>query len=1408
MAKPGADYSLISRQTDSGWLRRRAIEEFIRARNTDRLVAYIGSYASEHLGYSKWSEMWETFCAELHNFLKQRPSGAFDDPLREAVVLRLKDHLLGTNTSGESYDATTIADLLEIMYSIDSRGDQEAFQKFRNCFIGKEFDIRRHKAAADDKNIVETLYRDLKVRRFITTNYDAEIELQLMTLAGERAGPDVGKRFWDMVEPAIPPEESWAEFCSRQRHEALIRRDELRLSRYVGGRGMIVSDIAERDQYQRLIEFVLRQPAFHTHILHLHGRFDHPTSALVTRRDYRDRYVQDIPSRLPYSFATRQLFLGNPILFVGLGGKEQDVMRTLEEHLSNNPNRRDTATFLLWSTSNEVDDEVRRIWFYRQYGVHVLYDHDIATLTASETLGPAEREEKESAAAFQARKRELAALRMASSLGQLGSLADDAEHRQRWLGRKFRDATVKYRQRKDQEDSKLEHIRIWQLAKAKPVPEIRPAEPTNVRSIADKMAATGSVKLITAESGVGRGSFAAGLGAAILERYEGKSETTQEGLGFSGIYRLISVNGAFTTELDSVFSVFSAVYDQHSASMDGHSRFQALELLPQVIDASIRKAEEAALTGSPPEPDERKKADGVTIILNGAERFIAHDGVSLSNELDNLIRMVRVINADSPSFERIQDYAAQNRLPAPDYPVNLILIGTRRVERYIKRLDIPAEYWRLERQDDPASGGSTQLRLVEQPEPGTSDRPPDEYVLEGVGNYFSTVAELFSPKVLISFDRRATDTTLRRRHFFAQVLSPDNLAKAGIGNVALASQILRILAFLGQPSEREILRHVPQVIGACVEGGTDDAAAAARWVEICRTVEEMANLKLVLKIEHFDPSNPPSGEDSDRLALNKALVMELRERYGLPLQESRLSASFNLSLFAAQPFDNYIPDDEWHADLRKMVDWLLGASRDRIPPPFENLAEMEKDDFWTNLPDPPKDHDPRIAIRLVRYYGSARLARMAGPEVGYCMRAALSLLRGYYSVPALLTLDNRTLDPLMRDAPLSEYAQRLNWLLRVYNDVTNVRRIALAKRPELASVMGHDPFYADDLLWIQNELGVVRLTQGDLYEARLAFDQAIRINEQYVEFRDRQQNWCRVQLNCVFLDIEGGKIRTAEERLRDIESAINERVKRVNPSAGGVTDHYISPLEEIVEAYAFRDDVLDSAGADSRFPTDLILSTALVLGYRGICLHLRGFLTPATTAFEQCLAILHRLGEQRAYSFFQRHAAGVYNAMGKFDEADTALKLCAAAAGPTRHPDIDHQGRICAILYTLARNRDGDIGHKRIPQLMATRNYGRASDMYRLQLEAAQTLALAHFHNGDHDSALRHVSEALAIAARNGLSLRKISLRILLGRIVAARGDRAQALELVESAMQLATRIGYERAVEAAENLRISFESS
>lgn len=1357
------DYSyLLSRQSDPERLRRIAFEEFTRTRNSGRMVGFVGSYASQHLGYPDWHKMVREFIdnneirAHAESVARGSAGGTLD-PEIAALFARLQAHA-GDETP--KFPVLDLMDLAELLGKVDKQATPKAYCSAREDFAD-QFALSRVANFAARPNVALALAKRLNLTRFMTLNYDLELEWAVFQTDYERLAGDKNRRAtWKAydLEPSGP---------------------SLRLERAIAGRGRVTSDVVSREDNAQLIEFALDSPVLHSRIMHMHGRQDDPMHLLVTRRDYRDRYWQNGFSKLPFEYGMRLIFAGNPILFVGIGGTEQDVMRELEQLLSDNPNRRAVPMFMLWNSSGDLaEDNIRRLTFYRRYGIHMLFDDEVA-LRAGKL--PTYRVEKKAE-----RPRYRNALRLSRSLEMLADIAEGDRGGRKWAPTELRTPQAKYAMsddvrtgtgpgagttyridiwrhlRSDEADIKDKQVRVGEKLQAK-APD---------RAIVSAIQASAPITVFTGGPGSGRGALANVLADAFEQYYAALPHG-----------RVVVVNGAFATETDSIFGILSGALDERTAQASEISRARSIRQMYEYLSVVLEQVNKTAAPGPGGAKAPGAPSPSVTVIINGIERFLAHDGSALSNELDVLIRLIiRQYRAATPKVSGL----AKRATPAGPPPVSLVLIGTQRVVRYLSVV-APDLFDRFEIARDESH---TKVAI---------GKARDTEISIRCSCYFSVVAKLVNraavrasagsapARVTVRVPAITRGSSSNRRSFYKQIFDGAFPAGQGITNPGLAFEVLRVLAYIGQPTELEVLWHAPSL---------RHSGDPRNRTDLETTVTELSEIGLVLKILQFPGGSP-------RMGLHKTVIAEIRERYGVPMSDSRLANGFNLSLYTAQPVDTYMPEQRWHQELAKLVDFLMGSYRDPETPSSALAAAatavrgaIASDATLTNL---------------LGSFSDAQLARLASGRVSECLRAALSLLRSYYSVPALLMHSNRDFDPWMRDGPLSEHADRITRLIRVCEQSCAMRTLVTAQDATLEAELGPAPLYPDDLVWLNNELGVVRTTQGSLYDARRAFNAAGRANNRFVEYGEQQHNWRRIQMNQVQVDIDRGRIEPAEDRIRDIEIAIEEQAAQFKPQTLPEDKTCLAHMLE-VSGGGVADGANRSAPdgrparVDPNYPTDLILAAALTQGYRGLCQHLRGALEASAASFDAALRVLVNLNEQRAYAFFQRHSASVRVTTGDYAAAQSALTLSVAAAGPTRQTDIDHASRVSLGLYQLVHgvHKESQELRKFIPQLTETLRYATTSDMYRLQVEAMQTLAAVHLRNGDGDSALRFATDALAVATRCGFGLRKVSLRVLVGRILAFRKDPAAARELLTSASMVATKIHYERAVEAAENERVA----
>jgi hypothetical protein len=571
-----------------------------------------------------------------------------------------------------------------------------------------------------------------------------------------------------------------------------------------------------------------------------------------------------------------------------------------------------------------------------------------------------------------------------------------------------------------------------------------------------------------------------------------------------------------------------------------------------------------------------------------------------------------------------------------------------------------------------------------------------------------------------------------------------------------------VMAFIGQTVEPFVLAYAPRIRRFMQRpplGGelSDDSKTDKGFVgRIEGVLSTLANLQLVQKISNFQPS-----QSEWRYGLHRTVLAELRDRLGVPLGEAKLATAFNLSLFAAQPTDSYNPEDSIHDELGKLVDFLIGAYKDN----------------WDSLSKVPNGVDRTKWARIQ-------------PHVSSCLRSALAVLRSYYSTAALVTFDvsGRPGDEEEdRPGPLTEHAERLERLIWAAEET-------IAARAVLADYMGKGkgkieltapPFYPDDLVWLHNERGVAKMMQGDLYEARASFDAAQKLSGDHVEFGFQGPNWLRIQLNQLAVDFERGRLKEVRSRIDDI-----------------VTSKLIGgheTLKLITEEYGTWDATNADSGkvrtvVSSKFTHDQLLTIGITTGYRAMVDMLGGRLDTSKQRFLSALTI-------RAYAMFSIHCASLINALRDRKQAVIMIETAVAMLQSSQQRDLGNLAEVKDV-WLAQFDETGLDQNAHLQKLRGILEYAVAADMHRVRVETRATLANMKIKSGDYDAALEHAADAMAVATRFGMSLRKIALRNLLGHILIKRGDRFSGHALIDQAVREADRIGYQRAIERAQDIK------
>ena len=712
------------------------------------------------------------------------------------------------------------------------------------------------------------------------------------------------------------------------------------------------------------------------------------------------------------------------------------------------------------------------------------------------------------------------------------------------------------------------------------------------------------------------------------------------------------------------------------------------------------------------------------IIINGMERFFDTRGRPISSELDEL-------------FATLKGRASP-------LAIQWLFFGTVRVQAYLKeRLGL--------------DGGTMWTPPTHRPPaPGQSLVTPSVYLQSIEAAYEAQYDSQNIPKAAMtrldlakhdyfaqSAGRISGDIDNVRRVFFDTYLTLPPFT-GGAGRAKL--EVLRLLAFIGTPVEINVLCHAPRLAELIVPG-TGAALLRKRHKRISDIIRELRTSKFVIPVRGFsDYGCSRTGKPPTRYTLHRSLLTELRFRFGVPLSEAKLSTAFNMSLYVAQPVDSAIPETAIHDELGALIDRLTGSYMDAP----ETCPERLRDPLQKKM----RAHAPENEVD--------RLYTLCLPRSAQALRAALAVLRGYYTTTGLLTLD--TNDRLLgddRDAVLLEHAERMDALIDGYGKLARARaavRSALGDEKFERRFGTGEPFYPDELVWLHNERGVVQLIMGNLYEAKRSFNLAMRINREHVEFDDRGHNWRRIRLNQLTVDLEQAEFSLAERKIQELIAISREGTRREDE-----------------------------------------LALAIATGYQGWVWHLRGDVARARIAYCDAIKMLGNAEEARAVAYFQRLksmlGSGVRPTTPPSD-TDSAIDL----AESTRQMDIAHRTRIVKADTILAHSGSTAAERRAATHMLEDAlHYSLQTNTHRVRIEACAVIARVRLQSGDFDGALRHAIDALMIATRYGIETRKITLRTLIGRIMGHSGHPITGSALISTAIKAATRRRYQTAIDAAE---------
>ena len=302
---------------------RRSREMLARALNEGNTVAVVGSGCSAPLGYPSWRK----FATEIVDLAFK----AEEDGERRKRLQRFKTRLKTPRV--DSRELMFIIGACKRLLAGSSAGD--------SCRLYIKDRFRLPEPPAKAEHHPHRALLGLPIHRFVTTNYDCEIELALHTVRGiSRAELGI-----DTTTELSPRPGRRLSFTQRPESS-----DQLAL--------FALADVG----------------AAKNMVFHCHGRFDDPDSIIATELDYQHWYLANEEDAAPAFLQTFDLlFTSNPILFVGFGLGDEDLLRPLRRITAASPERKELRPLfaLLPEAPRDVDRD-RHEQLFERFGLNVI----------------------------------------------------------------------------------------------------------------------------------------------------------------------------------------------------------------------------------------------------------------------------------------------------------------------------------------------------------------------------------------------------------------------------------------------------------------------------------------------------------------------------------------------------------------------------------------------------------------------------------------------------------------------------------------------------------------------------------------------------------------------------------------------------------------------------------------------------------------------------------------------------------------------------------------------------------------------------------------------------------------------------------------------------------------------------
>lgn len=561
--------------------------------------------------------------------------------------------------------------------------------------------------------------------------------------------------------------------------------------------------------------------------------------------------------------------------------------------------------------------------------------------------------------------------------------------------------------------------------------------------------------------------------------------------------------------------------------------------------------------------------------------------------------------------------------------------------------------------------------------------------------------------------------------------------------------ILWHLAVIGIPVSSDVLAQCPLIREAVL----GSASKPRLDFEYCKGIVDAVLEVMLARCLVFCIKDSPQTDNRSkrkrknrssnfRYTLHRSIQGYIFSRLGAPFIADVDVDRFTLSLFASQPPDLPQLNPEGHQNLRRTVAALTGY--------------------------------PEIEGRQRLFPATRAESKLRGAM----FRAAYGITRTIYSVASLArfgveheSINSRYLGDVSAGPGFFEEHRLQLWRLIWQAGVDPAVRMSVASGQEAgespfdkALLEQNDtlsaPFYAEEIVWIYNEIAVLSLVQGRLQDAFDIFDLALLAVGEIEPNHDGPLSNI-LMLNQSVAEIERGNLARAERSLEKIKIRL-------------------------------------------LYPEDRELN-AIATGYLGLVEHIQGNVAAAERNYRKALKDLD--GAARAASIFSRHLGDLARAISpNSDEADKYIRRALQLAREASQEDVRHLA-ILSEARNMLKAQKADGANEIHVRLDMVERYSLVMGTPRITCEVFEIRARLHRQTGDLRNAGSAAAEALRIASFHDLRVRKASILVLYADIILRQGFKEISAPMVEEAMLLAREINYFAAYAEGQELKHRIET-